>query len=90
MNKVDKNILKILLTFSAELKILKILRYNKNLQNIVDIDLNFYKNYAKKYIIYKDNKRNFGREFDNGNVLLYEGGFINGQRSGKGKEFNYL
>ena len=90
MNKIDKDIAKKLLLFCTEIKILKILRYNKRIQKSVDIDFNFYRNYAKRYIIYKDKNKNFGNEYNKDNLEIYEGEFVNEKRSGKGKEFNSL
>ena len=66
------------------------MRYNKRIQKSVDIDFNFYRNYAKRYIIYKDKNKNFGNEYNKDNLEIYEGEFVNEKRSGKGKEFNSL
>ena len=66
---------------------LDIIKYNKNMQNIMDINLTNYKFYSKKYIIYEENGK--GKEYyENGN-LIFEGEYLNGKRNGKGKEYNY-
>ena len=64
---------------------LKLVKYNKNLQNIIGINLNNYKIFTGKYIIYEANKK--GKEYNNYERLIYEGEFSNGERNGKGKEF---
>jgi len=56
---------------------LKIIRYNKNLQNILDKSLINYKMFSERYIIYEDGKRK-GKEyltFDD--QLIYEGEYLN-------------
>ena len=68
-------------------KKLKIVKFNKRLQNNIDINLINYKTFAKKYIIYEKNGKRKEFNFLNGN-LIYEGGFLKGKRNGKGKEYN--
>ena len=71
-----------------ERKKLKIIKYNKNLQNIIDINLINYKFFSGRYIIYeKDGK---GKEYNgNSDILLFEGEYLNGERNGKGKQFYF-
>ena len=68
---------------------LKSIKYNKELQNKLDIILNNYIFYSWKYIIYE--KYGIGKEYSGNydDILLYEGGLLNGERSGKGKEYYY-
>ena len=47
--------IKKLFTFVDEKTKLDIIKYNKNMQNIMDINLTNYKFYSKKYIIYEEN-----------------------------------
>ena len=71
---------------------LKIIKYNKSLQNTLCINIINYKKFSKKYIIY--DSKGIGKEyFGYDNALLYEGEYLNGERNGKGKEydsFNYI
>ena len=85
-NVRSKYILKIILSYVKEEKKLKIIKYNKNLQNIMDINLINYKFLSNRYIIYETSKR--GKEYNgNDDTLLYEGEFLNGERHEKGKEY---
>ena len=67
-----------------ERKKLKVVKYNKRLQNNIDINLINYMTFANKYIIYEDNDK--GKEYDSFyKVLLFEGEHKNGEKIGKGK-----
>ena len=78
--------IKELFSFINERKKLKIVKYNKSLQNCIDINLINYQFFSCKYIIYeKDGK---GKEYiGNTDILIFEGDYLNGERNGKGKEF---
>ena len=66
---------------------LKIIKYNKNLQNIMDITIKDYQILSGIYIIYES--KNKGKEYKGFNdFLIYEGGYLNGKRNGEGKEYN--
>ena len=66
---------------------LKLIRYNKNLQNKIDIDIMNYKRFAKRYIVYEENKK--VKEYDSYNDgLIFEGEYLNGKRNGYGKEYD--
>ena len=72
--------------FLQEAKKLKLIKYNKSLQKIFDINIINFKYFSRKYIIYESN--GIGKEyFGYDNQLIYEGGFLNGERNGKGKEY---
>ena len=62
---------------------LKTIKYNKNLQTILDINLIHYKFFSGKYIIYETKGK--GKEFDWNGILKFEGEYLNGKRNGKGK-----
>ena len=64
---------------------LKIINYNKNIQNKININLENYKIYNRIYFIGEKNGK--GLEF-NSNGEFYEGEFKNGKRNGKGREYN--
>ena len=69
------------------LKKLKLLIYNRYIQNRLGIDIELYKLYSGKYKIGK--KDGLGKEFKlYTDILLYEGRYKNGKRNGKGKEYN--
>ena len=86
--KITKSIyfLKSLFTFIDEKTKLDIIKYNKNMQNIIGIKLTDYKIFSKRYIIYE--KKGKGKEYyENGN-LIFEGEYLNGQINGKVKEYD--
>ena len=77
---------KILFSFINEKKKLDIVKYNKTIQNNLEITLVNYKEYSGRYIIY-ENKRK-GKIYDAyQDILLYEGEILNGKKNGKGKEY---
>ena len=65
----------------------KLVKFNKNLQNKLDINLIDYKHLSGKYIIYEVNGK--GKEYIYDGKLRFEGEYLNGKRNGKGKEYNY-
>ena len=77
-------ILRIIFSFLNEKQKLKIIKYNKNLQQNINISLINYKVFSNKIIIYEQNGK--GKECFEGN-LIYEGEYLNGERNGKGKEY---
>ena len=79
--------IKKLFTFVDEKTKLDIIKYNKNMQNIMDINLTNYKFYSKKYIKYEENGK--GKEYNGyDNRLEFEGEYLKGKRNGKGKEYD--
>ena len=92
---------------------LKLSKYNKKLQNYIDINLINYMSFTNKYIIYEENgkgkeydvfdkklifdgeykngeRNGKGKEYDENGKLKYEGEYLNGKRHGKGKEYNFF
>ena len=65
---------------------LKLIKYNKILQKKLDINIDNYSLFSRRYIIYEN--KNEGKEFNWNYDLIYEGEFLNGERNGKGKEYN--
>ena len=67
---------------------LKVIIYNKKLQEINDISLINYKFFSVRYIIYETKTK--GKEYDrcSKDLLLFEGEYLNGKRNGKGKEYD--
>ena len=67
----------------------KIIKYNKSLQNRLNINLMSYKRFSGRYIIYETKKK--GKEYDYyKDRLIFEGEYINGERNGIGKEYEYI
>ena len=74
MLKKSKSIyfIKRLFTFVDEKDKLNIIKYNKNMQNILDISLINYKFFSDRYIIFEKNGK--GKEYDKYNdTLVFEG-----------------
>ena len=91
---VDANLKKIkseytikILFFHLDEKIkLKLIKYNKNLQNTININLNNYKFLSGRYIEFEADGK--GKEYNHIGELLFEGEYLNGKRNGKGKEYD--
>ena len=86
-NIKSPHIMKKIFSFLYERQKLKILLINKKLQKMFFIDIENYKSTSGKYkVIYEDGK---GKEFlIQSNIIIFEGEYLNGKKSGKGKEFN--
>ena len=77
--------IKVILSSLDERKKLKIIKYNKSLQNLMNIDNKNYIFFSGKYITYETKKK--GKEYYYINdELIYDGEYLNGERNGKGKE----
>ena len=79
-------ILQFVFSIIFERKKLELIKYYKNLQNKLDINLINYKFLSGKYIIYEKNGK--AKEYDSNDDLIFEGKYINGKRNGKGKEYD--
>ena len=80
------HILKIIFSHLIKALKLQIPKYNKSLQNKINLSINNYKEFTKRYIIYSSKES--GKEYNENNELIYEGNFLNGKRNGIGKEYN--
>ena len=79
--------LKVLFSHTSEIKKLKVVRYNKYLQKILDRRLIHYKILSKRYIVLCQEGK--WKEYDlNTDKLIFEGEYLNGERNGKGKEYD--
>ena len=79
--------IKLIYTFIDEAQKLKLVRYNKSIQKNIDINIINYKRFSERYIIYISN--GYGKEYIGyNNRLMHEGEYLNGERNGKGKEYN--
>jgi len=79
-------ILKDIFSFLSQKKKLEIIIYNKELQKILDINIEDYKRKARIYRIGERNGK--GKEYYSSGKLRFEGEYLNGKRNGKGKEYN--
>ena len=67
----------------------KLIKYNKTLQKKACINNITYKIFSGRHIIYETKRK--GKEYEIlTKNLIYEGEYLNSERNGKGKEFNYL
>ena len=65
---------------------LKLIKYNKRIQNMVNISLTNYRESSGKYIIFEITGK--GKEYDSNNdELIFEGEYLKGKRNGLGKEY---
>ena len=78
---------KLIFSFIFDKRKLELAKYNKKLQNAIDINIMHYKIFSKRYIIYEEKGKGKEYEFETDN-LIYEGEYLNGKRNGKGKEYN--
>ena len=68
---------------------LQLIKKNKNLKNLLDINIIQYKRLSKKLKVYEENNK--GKEYDCYiNEILFKGEYLNNERNGIGKEYNYL
>ena len=76
-----------LFSFLDDVKQLYLVKYNKRLQKLLNINIMNYRFFNGKYIEYDRN--GIGKIYDCfSNNLIFEGEFINGKKNGKGKEFD--
>ena len=80
--------IKIIFSFLDEKTKLKLVKYNKSLQNNININLINYKILSGRYIVYEENG-NIKEYSSYYNVLEFEGEYKNGKRNGKGKGKEY-
>jgi len=78
--------MKIVFSYINEETKLKLIKYNKSLQNELKINIVNYRRYSGKYLIKIDNRR--VKVYKSFNYkLLYKGEYLNGKKHGKGKEY---
>ena len=78
--------IRIIFSLMDEKQKLKLIKYNKNLQENMNISLINYKIFSGKYIIYEQNGK--GKEYNYYGDLRFKGEYLNGERNGKGKEYD--
>ena len=73
-------------SFLSEKEMLNMIIYNKELKNMLFVDIKYYKKISCRYKIGEKNGK--GREFlISTNKLVFEGEYLNGKRKGKGIEY---
>ena len=76
----------IIFSFISEKRKLELFKYNKDIQNKLDITLYDFRQFSQKYIKYET--KNKGKEYNfKDDTLIYEGEYLNGEKS-KGKEYD--
>ena len=80
--------LRIIFSCIEEKQKLKLIKYNKNLQEKLNIRLINYKLFSRRYIIFES--KGEGKEYYYDHKLEFEGEYLNGKRNGKGKEYDFL
>ena len=81
-------IIKEIFSFLHERRKLDVIIYNKQLQEILHIDIEDFKQISGKYKIGEKNGK--GKEYLlKTNKLIFEGEYLKGKRNGKGKEYNF-
>ena len=79
--------IKNIFSFLTEKKILNLIIYNKQVQNLLLVDIKNYKKISGKYLIGEKNGKGKEYNYKNGK-LEFEGEYLNGKRNGKGKEYD--
>ena len=80
-------IIRHIFTFINDSAKLKLVIYNKQIQNIIGINKINYSIFSGKYRIIKE--KGYGIEYNIFNdEIIFEGKYLNGKRNGKGKEYN--
>ena len=82
-NIASAYVLKIIFNNIEEKRKLNIVKYNKNIQNKIDINIKHYKNQCKKYFIRDKNGK--VKEYNNDDYLIYEGDYQDGKKKWRRK-----
>ena len=77
--------IKIIFSYIDECRKLKLIKYNKIMQKIIDINIINYRYFSGRYIIYDSNNK--ANEYNSADNKVFEGEYLNGLRNGKGKEY---
>ena len=83
--------IRMLFTYFTEKKKLELVKHNKNLQNLLNINLINYIYLSGKIINFKTKteiKEYQFKDIYHEKILIYEGEYLNGKRNGKGKEYD--
>ena len=73
----------------SEIIKLKLFKHNKKYQKKLGLNIINYQIYSGKYTIYETNSK-IAKEYGiNDNSLIFEGEYLNGERNGKGREYEF-
>ena len=87
-NIKSQYILSFIFSYTNEKIKLNLLKYNKTLQNKLNINITTYKNFARKYIIYENKEKAKIYNIDT-NKIIYEGNVLKGGiKNGYGIEYD--
>ena len=86
-DKLSKYFFEMIFSNIDERRKLKIVQYNKKLQNKLNININNFIFFSQRIIEYHSN--NYANEINrNLNSIVFKGNYANGKRNGEGNEFN--
>ena len=72
-------------------KQLQLVKYNKSLQKILNLNIMNFRVFSGKYTVYEDETNRNGKIYNAfENKLIFEGELINGRKNGKGKNITIL
>jgi len=87
INKVKSTfIVQKIFSFTDERRKLELIKYNKDIQKLLNMNLINYRLFSGKYII--ENKNGYCKIYDYNDNLRFEGEYLNGKKNGKGKEYS--
>ncbi len=87
INPESHNIIELIFSFLMNRRKLIIINYNKELQNLISVNIEDYKNSCVRFKVGGRNGK--GKEYSLAtNKLVFEGEYLNGKRNGKGKEYD--
>ena len=79
--------IRLLFTSITEKRKLEFSKYNKNLQNILKLNIINYREFSGRFLI--ERKNGIFEEYDSFNSrLVFKGKYLNGKRNGRGKEYD--
>ena len=77
-----------ILSLIIKRKKLKLIKYNKFFQKMLNINIETYKSFNGKYILYDPKISKRGKEYNKLDQLIYVGEYLHGERSGRGTEYD--
>ena len=86
-NVKSKYIIKLIFSYIDECSKLKLVKHSLAFQNILNMNIDNYKYFYRRYINYKSNGKVI--EYNLYGRVEFEGDYKNGQRNGKGEEYYY-
>ena len=78
---------RLMFSYIEEIQKLKLIRRNKSLQNNLNISIINYIFASRRHIVYESNGQGIESDICGNSGLIFKGYFLNGERNGKGKEY---